>query len=357
MTRLRDHLVSLIAAEGPLSIASFMQAALADYYAHRDPFGARGDFITAPEISQVFGELIGAWCVAIWEQLGSPSRFSLIELGPGRGTLMRDAFRAARVRPAFLEAADVALVEISPTLREMQRIALKDMRVRSLAWVEQFEATAGQPVIVVANEFFDALPIHQFVATKEGWRERCVGLQCDAFVFALAPSPIAREFVPTALRDAAEGAVIELAPARDGLAATIAERIATERGAALIIDYGFAGPAIGDTLQAMRGHEFASVLADPGHADVTAHVDFTALTTGFVKGGGYVYGPIGQGAFLERLGARERTAALAARAIPAQRQVLESGLIRLTARDQMGSLFKALAVASPDLQPPGFTST
>lgn len=354
MTRLRDHLASLIAAEGPLSIAAFMQAALAHYYSQREPFGARGDFTTAPEISQVFGELIGAWCVATWEQLGSPPRFSLVELGPGRGTLMRDALRAARVRPAFLDAADVVLVEISPSLRQKQREALKDARVRDLTWREHFAVREGQPLIVVANEFFDALPIRQFVATKNGWRERCVGLEGDAFVFVVSPTPIPREAIPAALRGAVEGSVIEAAPARNALASTIGAHLTKERGAALVIDYGFLGPAVGDTLQAMRAHAFEPVLADPGHADVTSHVDFAALTSGFVNGGAFVYGPVGQGVLLERLGARERTAALAARATAEQREALESGLARLTARDQMGSLFKALAVASPGLKPPGF---
>ena len=336
MTRVREHLASLIAAEGPISIAEFMRTALAAYYAKGDPFGADGDFITAPEISQVFGELIGAWSVAVWEQMGSPSRFSLIELGPGRGTLMRDALRAARVRPAFIEAADVNLVEISPSLRETQRGMLRDTRVRSLGWLNEFEARAGQPLIVIANEFFDALPIRQFVATAQGWRERCVGLAGEVLVFALSPSPISHEAMPALLANAKEGAVVEVAPARDVLAATIGEPLAKEGGAALVVDYGFSGPAVGDTLQAMRGHKFEAVLADPGHADVTSHVDFTALATGFAKGGASVYGPLEQGAFLEGLGGRERVAALAARATPAQREVLEAGYARLTQAEQMG---------------------
>ncbi|MBI1210762.1 MAG: class I SAM-dependent methyltransferase [Alphaproteobacteria bacterium] len=356
MTRLRDHLASLIAAEGPLSIAEFMRSVAAAYYEKGDPFGAAGDFTTAPEISQVFGELLGAWSVAVWELLGSPSRFSFVELGPGRGTLMRDALRAARVRPAFLAAADVLLVELSQTLREKQRDALKDAPVRTLQWLEAFHAPRGQPLIVLANEFFDALPIRQYVATEQGWRERCVGFDGDEFVFSLSPTVMPRDLTPITLEQVSERAVVELSPARDALAETIAEQLVIETGGALAIDYGFLGPAVGDTLQAMRGHRFESVLADPGHADVTSHVDFAALATGFARGGAEVYGPLAQGAFLQRLGGRERMEALSSGATAAQREGLEAGFARLTADDQMGSLFQVLAAASPGLLPPGFSS-
>jgi NADH dehydrogenase [ubiquinone] 1 alpha subcomplex assembly factor 7 len=358
MTRLGDHLAQLIASEGPISIAEFMRTALTarelGYYMHGDPFGVRGDFVTAPEISQAFGELIGLWAVAVWEQMGSPARFSLIELGPGRGTLMRDALRAARVRPAFGKAADVALVEISPSLRERQREALAREAVRSLSWLDDFAAADDQPLIVVANEFFDALPMRQFVATSKGWCERLVGLAGDgALAFALSP-PLPQEIVPRTLARSAEGAVFELAPARDGLAMRVGAAIAANGGAALVVDYGFSGPAIGDTLQAMKAHRFVSVLEEPGHVDLTSHVDFTALAAGFAAGGADVYGPLAQSALLERLGGRERTAALAVRATPEQRKQLDDGYARLTEPQQMGSLFKALAVASPGLLPPGF---
>ena len=361
MTRLRDHLAQLIANEGPISVAEFMRTALTardlGYYMHGDPFGARGDFITAPEISQVFGELIGLWAVAVWEQLGSPSRFSLMELGPGRGTLMRDALRAAGVRPTFLAAAEVALVEISPSLRTQQREALKDAAVRELSWLDTFAAADGMPLIVIANEFFDALPIRQFVAIKQGWRERCVGLASDgSFTFALSPVALPNGSVPLALERSGEGAVFEFAPARESLATQIGGQLAANSGAALVIDYGFAGPATGDTLQAMKAHGFAPVLDDPGHADVTSHVDFAALATGFAAGGADVYGPLAQSTLLERLGGAERAAALSASATPEQRLTIEGGYARLTEAQQMGSLFKALAVASPGLLPPGFSA-
>ena len=362
MTRLRDHLIQVIKADGPLSIAEFMRLALitpdVGYYTRGDPLGAGGDFTTAPEISQIFGELIGLWGVATWEALGSPAKFSLVELGPGRGTLMSDALRAARIRPAFLEAAEVVLVEISATLRERQRAALKDVRLRDLKWVERFEeAGAGQPMMLFANEFFDALPACQFVAAARGWRERCVGLSAEGdLAFALSPDIAPEGMIPFGVASVYDGAVVEIAPLRNALATTIAARLNTQGGAALTIDYGFAGPAVGDTLQAMKAHRYVPVLDEPGHADLTAHVDFAALAAGFAAGGADVYGALEQSAFLQRLGARERVEALSARATREGRASLEAGLARLTEREQMGSLFKTLVATSPGLLPPGFAS-
>jgi len=361
MMSVRDHLAHLIAAEGPLSIAEFMRTALTapglGYYMRGDPFGAEGDFVTAPDISQIFGELIGLWSVATWAALGAPPRFSLVELGPGRGTLMSDALRAARVRPAFLEAANVALIEIGPALRARQRQTLKDARVGSLAWFETVDEAlvADRPLILVANEFFDALPVRQFVATDRGWCERCVGLAGDGtFAFARSLAPIPDDLIPRAICAAPQGSVFEFAPARNALAKDIAEHLARRRGAALVIDYGFSGPGVGDTLQAVKAHGFVPVLDDPGHADLTTHVDFDALATGFAAGGADVYGPLEQSAFLQRLGARERTDALAAGATGVGRAVVEAGFARLTEPAQMGSLFKTLVAASPGLPPPGF---
>jgi SAM-dependent MidA family methyltransferase len=233
---------------------------------------------------------------------------------------------------------------------------LRELDVRSVSWFDQFEAPAGQPLIVVANEFFDALPIHQYVATKEGWRERRVGLDADnQLTFVRGPVPLPKASFPLATELCGEGVVFEFAPARNSLAARIGYEIAANGGAALIIDYGFSGPALGDTLQAMKAHAYVPVLDEPGHADVTSHVDFTALATGFAAKGADIYGPLEQGAFIERLGGRERTAVLAARATPAQREALERGLARLTATEQMGSLFKVLAIASRGVLPPGFS--
>lgn len=358
MMDLAQHLKDLIRADGPLSIATFMRVALSgrsdSYYRRCDPFGAAGDFITAPEISQIFGELIGLWCVDVWRQVGSPGRISLIELGPGRGTMMRDALRAARVVPSFLDAVSVTLIEVSESLRATQRKTLGSGGV-PVQWHEHFEdiETTG-PVIVLANEFLDALPVRQFVRAEQGWAERCVGLgPGEQLVFGLSSS-VDAQLIPAALRMAERGAIVEISPARTAVARAVAERIAKLSGAALFIDYGYAGPAIGDTLQAVRGHACADVLAEPGSADLTAHVDFGALAVALADGGAHV-GPLAtQGEFLNRLGAVARVAMLKSSATPAQAAALDAAYERLTGTQAMGSLFKVLAAVSPaTLQPAG----
>jgi NADH dehydrogenase [ubiquinone] 1 alpha subcomplex assembly factor 7 len=359
MTDLAQHLKNLIRADGPISIATFMSLALTgrgdSYYRRSDPFGAAGDFITAPEISQIFGELIGLWCVDLWRQLGSPGSISLVELGPGRGTMMRDALRAARVAPSFLGAVSVTLIEVSESLRAMQKEAVGAGSV-PIQWRDRFEdLKATGPVIVLANEFLDALPVRQFVRTERGWTERCVGLGADdRLVFGLSPGVHAR-LIPATLREAAPGAIAEISPARTGVARAVGERIAGSGGAALFIDYGYAGPALGDTLQAVRGHAFADALAEPGSADLTAHVDFGALAVALAEGGAHVSPLATQGEFLNRLGAAARVATLKSSATPAQAAELDAAYQRLTGALAMGSLFKVLAAASPAaLQPAGF---
>lgn len=360
MTELERHLVQLIRAQGPISIAEFMRLAISgrpeSYYLAATPFGAEGDFITAPEISQVFGELVGLWCVDLWQQLGSPPSLTLVELGPGRGTLMKDALRAARVSGAFLEAASVAFVEVSPVLRAVQRETLRDARV-SPAWFGRFEdVPANGPMIVIANEFFDALPVRQFVKGPRAWSERCVGLGAnEQLVFGASPEAIDARLIPAPLRDAPPGTIVEISPARRAVAAAIAERVAAASGAILAVDYGYEGPLPGDTLQAVRKHAAAPVLTDVGRADLTAHVDFTALAHGFGEGGARVAGPVTQGAFLSALGVQQRTRALTRAASGEQARLIESGTRRLTDAEAMGSLFKVIAaVAPPTLNPAGF---
>lgn len=360
---LEAHLKALIAAEGPISVARFMAEALGHpehgYYRNRDPLGAAGDFITAPEISQIFGELIGAWCAMVWEQAGRPDPVSLIELGPGRGTLMADALRAvSKVAPAFDAALSVHLVETSPALRAAQASALGARP----HWHEAIEAVPQGPTILIANEFFDALPIHQFVQRGAAWHERLVG--CDPASAALrfevseTPSPLAPEDPP----NAAEGDIFETSPARTAIMAAVAGRIAGHGGGALIVDYGHAASALGDTLQAVSGHEYAPVLEAPGEADLTAHVDFAALARAAEDVA--VFGPVTQGAFLQALGIEARTQALAAAASNAPtREAIVSGTARLTDPRQMGTLFKALALihsqpGHPDqAPPPGFKAS
>lgn len=347
-----------------MPVSEYMALALGDpehgYYTTRDPFGASGDFVTAPEISQMFGELTGLWCVEHWRALGRPAPFSLIELGPGRGTLMADALRAARLEPEFLKSVSLHLVETSPKLREKQTRTLAPSGVAPV-WHEDLrsalESAEGTPFFL-ANEFLDALPVRQFVRGPGGWHERVVGLNPDdssRLAFGLSPDAAAPEALdhPCAAT-AHEGNLIELAPARNAVAAELAAAIAARGGAALLIDYGYAQPAPGDTLQALRRHARHDVLDMPGSADITAHVDFAALSHAIRDAGALAYGPVEQGDWLMRLGIGQRAAALA-RASPGQANDVESALVRLTAPERMGRLFKVLAAGRKgDPAPPGF---
>lgn len=355
MTTLKAELAGLIRDEGPLSISRYMALCLGHprhgYYISRDPFGAQGDFTTAPEISQMFGELIGVWAASVWQAMGAPASVRLVELGPGRGTLMADALRAAKVLPAFREAVSVHLVETSPTLREMQAKILAG--VAEPVWHEMIGDALDGPVIVLANEFLDALPLDQFVMTPEGWRERLVGLGDDGeLTFGLAGA------ADPALRfDAPQGAVFEQPTVALELVSTLARHLAQSGGAALLIDYGSARSGFGDTLQAMQRHAFVDPLADPGEADLTVHVDFHRMAQAGLDAGAAAHGPVTQAAFLLALGLAERAQALATRATPTQAQTLRSAFDRLTdpAATGMGELFKVVALSHPGLPGlPGF---
>jgi NADH dehydrogenase [ubiquinone] 1 alpha subcomplex assembly factor 7 len=329
VTPAADRIAALIAAQGPISVAAFMAEANVAYYAARDPLGR--DFVTAPEISQVFGELIGLWLVQCWHDQGRPRDKRLVELGPGRGTLMADILRAGRMAPEFLDGLEIVFVEASPALQaEQQR------RVPQARWTTAFDsALAGKPLFLVANEFFDALPIRQFVKTATGWRERMVTAGADgALAFALSPLTMPGP-------DAPDGGVIETCPAAQALSTEIAHAIAASGGAALIVDYGYDRPGFGETLQAVAGHRFAGLLDSPGDSDLSAHVDFAALAAAASEAA--VFGPTGQGAFLKSLGIAQRIERLAA-ANPAQRDSLQAAMDRLTDPGQMGTLFKALAI-------------
>ena len=353
MSALADLIRREIADEGPMGVDRYMALALGHptlgYYATRDPFGAAGDFTTAPEISQMFGELVGVWAAETWTAMGRPDPVRLIELGPGRGTLMADALRAARVLPAFRAALDVTLVETSRPLRERQGAALESAGA-PLRWVRRLEDAPPGPAIVVANEFFDALPIRQFVAGADGWRERLVGLDSEgALRFGLAATQ-----QPGMRAPARAGDVLEIATAGLGVMRTLSERLVREGGAALAIDYGHAETGFGDTLQAVRAHAFADPLAEPGEADLTAHVDFGALAREARDAGAAVHGPMPQARFLFGLGLVARAEALASRGAPDAAQAVESAARRLTegGRRGMGVLFKALAVTAPGLPAP-----
>lgn len=326
------------------------------YYRRADPLGQAGDFITAPEISQMFGELIGLWCAEVWRLMGAPGAFNLVELGPGRGTLMADALRATNVLPGFDAGAALHLIETSPALRRKQETALAG---RPATWHDDFGSVPAGPAILIANEFFDALPVHQFVRTDEGWRERIVVLADDAddarFAFALNRdrSP-AEVLIPDVLRATAPaGSVVEVCPAAISTMTAIAERLAQHGGAALVVDYGHTAPGAGETLQAVRRHDFHDILESPGSADLTAHVDFSALAAA-AHPHAAVHGPATQGDFLRNLGIELRAGQLRQRATEAQRRDIDTALRRLIDPAEMGTLFKVLAVGDRDLAaPPG----
>jgi SAM-dependent MidA family methyltransferase len=348
-------LTERIRAHGPISVAEFMAESLGHpqygYYMGRDPFGVGGDFTTAPEISQIFGELIGLWCAIVWQSMGSPARVVLAEIGPGRGTLMADLLRAARTLPPFFAAIEAHLVETSPALRNRQAQTLAN---EAITWAERFEDLPEGPLLLVANELLDALPIRQFEKRAEGWVERLVGLdEGGAFVFVLGDKPT-HPPLSLPIQDAPVGAIAELCqPGRD-LATAIGRRLAVTPGAALFIDYGSPNSGTGDTLQAVKGHAYHPALSDPGHVDLTAHVDFQAMAEAGIKAGAMSHGPVSQGRFLLRLGIEERAVMLMRNASAEQAADMAGCARRLIDPGEMGTLFQVLALASPALPtPPG----
>ena len=359
MSPLGELLVRRIRIAGPITVAEYMAEALGHprygYYKQGDPFGAEGDFITAPEISQMFGEVLGAWCAAVWETMGRPAPVRLVELGPGRGTLMADALRGTRKVPGFHAAVDLHMVETSPYLRGRQAETLRQAAPTiAPSWHDSFDDVPAGPLLLVTNELFDALPIHQFEFRGGHWLERVVDSSGDGLVFALR-APGAALAVATPPQAARQGMVIETCPAGIALATAIGRRVAQQGGAALIIDYGHDGSGQGDSLQAVRRHEKHDVLSEPGTADLAAHVDFGALARAAREAGALVRGPIPQNALLERLGIKLRAAALERNATPAQAADIRAATERLLRLEQMGTLFKALAIAAPSLPaPPGF---
>ena len=354
---LEERLIALIKSMGPISVADYMADALGHphhgYYMTGAPFGADGDFTTAPEISQVFGELIGAWLIESWTAMGEPARFNLIELGPGRGALMADVLRTARLRPGFLAAAELHLVETSGRLRHEQSRRLANLSPQP-NFADEFADIPPAPALIVANEFFDCLPIRQYERLAEGWRERRIGLAPDggslAFTHGPTPPPPDAGLPPSS--EAQEGAIFEVSEPARTLAADIARALVTEGGRALIIDYGHLQSGLGDTLQAVKRHAFWPVLRTPGQADLTAHVDFEALARAAIEAGAAAYGPVTQGAFLRRLGIEARTERLAAGRSAEDAGRLGAGADRLHASDAMGEIFKALCISAPSLPPP-----
>ena len=361
-TPLEEILTRLIADHGPIRVSDYMADALGHpqhgYYMTHQAFGADGDYITAPEISQVFGELIGAWLVNAWEEIGAPSMVHLIELGPGRGTLMADILRAAKIRPKFLKAIHVYMIETSGRQRYQQQRLMQDQGV-PVTWAAELDDIPLAPTLIVANEFFDCLPIRQFVRTtgrdRACWRERLVGLTEDEQRLRFTLSEELHETPAGAPEFSKPEDVFETCEAGLAVVEEIAARFQNHKGRALIIDYGHTEAAFGDTLQALQNHHFWPVLSSPGHADVTAHVDFAALARHGAAHGLAVAGPTEQGDFLMRLGIRERGEALLANMSDEARPAFIKQVERLVLPDQMGRLFKVLCLSSDNLDlPAGF---
>ncbi|WP_052951555.1 class I SAM-dependent methyltransferase [Devosia soli] len=345
-----------ISTNGPMSLATYMGLCLTHptkgYYKGSDPLGAKGDFITAPEISQMFGELIGFHLVNLWQQMDEPKSFNLVELGPGRGTLMADILRVACRAPGFRDALKLKLFETNPALTAQQRNRLESYEPQ---WLENFEQFDDGPVLIVANEFFDALPIRQFVRKDDGWHERLVGHSDGKRVFGLSPTPIPATSMPDVIANAENESVFEVCFAASEVMSRLAKIVGTQGGSILAIDYGYAQTQTGETLQGVRNHAFADVLENPGETDLSAHVDFGILAA-VAREVGLAVEPLAtQGEFLTRLGIAERAKALTG-ANPGSADDIRVAYERLTADDQMGKIFKAFCAHSPGLVPPGFVS-
>ena len=351
---LRARLARRIREAGPISLAEYMEAALWDkqhgYYATHAPIGAAGDFITAPEVSQVFGELIGLWCADLWRKMGAPGTVLVCELGPGNGTLMKDFLRAARVAPEFRRAIRLHLVERSPALRALQQ---KTLAEADPVWHERLDQLPPGPLLLVANEFLDALPIRQFERRKDGWHERRIGIDAQGdLAFVSDPAP-----AEAPLPDWPESSVAEICPEALALAQALGSRLKHQGGAALFVDYGYFPGAPGDSFQAVSRHRRFDPLKEPGSADLTAHVDFATFAQAAAKAGARVWGPAAQGDFLTALGLAERAKRLAAGKTTPESQAIAAACRRLIEPAQMGSLFKVLALTHPALPAPaGFGS-
>ncbi len=352
-TPLQEKIKKRIADHGPMSVAEYMSMCLSDpehgYYMHQHPFGTKGDFTTAPEISQLFGELIGAWFVHQYLSQDLKGPIHLIEMGPGRGTLMKDILRVVSLRPQMLANLQIHLMETSPSLRNAQRKLLKAYTIK---WHDTLETIPEGPILLVANELFDALPIHQYQLTEQGWRERCVGLDDDGnLTFGIGAGTLSPADVAKANLKAKLGDTLELSPASNAIAAHISQRIRQNGGAALLVDYGYAKTATGDTFQALKKHEYVSTLDHCGEADLTAHVNFQALANAALAQGAKVHGPISQGQFLLGLGLLERAGQLGAGKSTLDQDQIRKDVERLAADDQMGALFKVLCITNTSEKP------
>lgn len=324
----------------------------AHYYGAQESIGRAGDFITAPEISQMFGEVMGAWVISCWQQMGKPKSFQLIELGPGKGTLMADMLRVLRQHPDIYAAVHIHLMETSPKLRAAQKKSLKGF-APPIMWHHDFQTIPATPFILVANEFLDALPVKQMIYTVKGWQERGVMLKNDKLEWATAPLQEWQPEIPPHLRAPVPGNILEISPAVITAMTAITTRLQSQTGSALIIDYGYAVSDYGDTFQAICDHQYADPLADPGEQDLTAHINFNALENLAHQANLQISGPAAQGDFLARIGLQLRAENLLAQTTdPADKLEIIEAVHRLTHSAEMGTLFKVICLSSPQLPPP-----
>ncbi len=356
MNRLGEKIAALIGAAGPISVADYMAICLFDpehgYYTTREPFGAAGDFVTAPEVSQMFGELVAVWLVEAWSAVGAPLPLTLAEIGPGRGTLMKDMVRTLhRIAPRLAAGADFALVEASPRLSAVQRDTLRDSGP-DFGWHATPDTLPDQPLLIVGNEIFDALPFRQFVRHDGKWLERAIGVD-GYFRFGIGPAYLAADALPAAAGNAPDGSIFEIAPAREALMSALAQRIAARGGAGLFFDYGHLEPGLGDTFQAVRKHRMEGVFENPGEADLTSHVDFSALAA-VATSHGLAAQRATQAEFLLGMGLLERAGRLGQAGDPAVHEKITADVERLAGPDQMGELFKVLALLPPGAEAPPF---
>ena len=357
MTPLKRRIIDLITATGPMTVQDYMATCLFDpqdgYYTTRDPFGRTGDFTTAPEISQMFGELVAVWLIAAWRALGAPRDAAVVEIGPGRGTLMRDMVRTiTRLEADLAASARFHLIEASPRLKDVQTTLLGGLS-GTFEWHADVDTVPRQPLFLVANELFDAIPVRQYVKLATGWRERCIDVNAEELRFVAGAGSLDLSLLPPGARDAPDGTVAEIAPARSALMHKIAERIATAGGAGLFVDYGHLVRGVGDTLQAVRRHVFDDPLAHPGEADLTTHVDFAVLAD-IARARGLAAHLTTQGAFLLGTGLLERAGRLGADTGAAERDAISAAVERLAGPDAMGELFKVMAVLPKDAVVPPF---
>lgn len=351
MTPLKQVLINRIKTEGPISVADFMAECLFNpndgYYVKNDPFGATGDFITAPEISQIFGELTASWLIQTWLNQGQPAPFTLCEIGPGRGVWMHDIITTiSKLQPEMLASADITMIEKSDRLAEIQAATLKQLP-NNINWLNDIADLPNRNTFFLANELFDALPTRQYVKTNQGWLERVVALGDDGeLIFATGTGSLSKDLLPLSAAAASTGSIFEYAPAREAFAQQLAEHIQLHGGAALLFDYGHTKSDLGDTLQAVRNHAYEDVFENPGQADITSHVDFEAINIAVKMAGAQAHGIISQADFLLALGLVERAGILGAEKDDQTRQEISEAVHRLAGNDdgQMGDLFKVACI-------------